>query len=137
MAMTNDLRALIVSRLESIKTEYGIKEISYRIASDDAMYPHVTYDFTSRIPTDMGREDYVLDIHVWGKDQAQAFEILDTYKDLFAFRNDPQESILPTFYETSSGSVDDPDKTIIHLVLRLQGQVYERSTTNTKILERS
>ena len=127
MAMTNDLRILIEERLNSIKTEYGIKEISYRLASDHAMFPHVTYDFPTRVPTDMGREDYVLDINVWDKNQARAFEILDAYKDLFAFRNDPQDTILPTFYETSSGSIEDPDKTIIHLVLRLQSQVYERS----------
>lgn len=126
MAMINDLRDLIVTRLNTIKQTYGLKEISYRIASDDAMYPHITYDFPSIVPNDMGREDFVLDIDIWDKDQVRAFNILDTLRHLFAFRNDPQTTILPTFYETSSGQIDDPDKTIIHLILRLQSQVYER-----------
>ncbi len=126
MAMINTLRNLIMARLELIKAQYGLKEISYRIASDDQMFPHITYDFTAIVPTDMGREDFVLDINIWDKDQARAFEILDSCRHLFAFRNDPQSTILPTFYETSSGQIDDPDKTIIHLVLRLQSQVYER-----------
>ena len=34
MAMINDLRTLIELRLNSIKTEYGIREIGYRLASD-------------------------------------------------------------------------------------------------------
>lgn len=127
MAMSNDLRNLVMIRLESIKATYDIKEVSYRIASDDAMFPHITYDFPAGSPMDMGREDYVLDVNIWDKNQVRAFEILDACKELFAFRNDPQTTILPTFYETSSGTVDDPDKTIVHLVLRLQSQVYKRS----------
>ena len=126
MAMTNYLRALIDTRLNSIKTEYGIAEIGYRLASDQKLFPHVVWDITTTTPADMGREDFVLDINIWDKDQTRAFEILDSCRHLFAFRNDPQNTILPTFYETSSGQIDDPDKTIIHLVLRLQSQVYER-----------
>lgn len=130
MAMTNDLRTLIKTTLDTLKESYDLKEISYRIASDEAMYPHITYDFPSIVPNDMGREDFVLDIDIWDKDQARAFNILDALRHLLAFRNDPQSTILPTFYETSSGQVDDPDKTIIHLVLRLQSQVYEREGDN-------
>ena len=130
MAMTNDLRYLVTTRLNSIKTTYNIKEISYRVASENAMYPHIVYDFSSISPTDMGREDFMLDLHIWTKSDYDGFQIMDALRNLFSFRNDPQTAILPTFYEMSGGVIDDPDKTITHLVLRLQTQVYERSTTS-------
>lgn len=145
--MINDLRLLIERRLNSIKTEYGIKEISYRVASDKQLYPHIVYDFTDVSPTDMGREDFTVDVHIWDKDRFRAFEILDALREVFAFLNAPHDldqedligvidpqTILPTFYEMSSGSIDDPDKSIIHIVLRMQVQVYETSATDAGIL---
>ena len=134
MAMTNDLRLVIQNRLNSIKTEYGLTEVSYRVATNDQMFPHIVYDFTTITPTDMGREDFLLDVHIWTKDQYTAFNIMDACRDLFMFWNAPNESILPTFFEMSAGSVDDPDKSIVHLVLRLQVQVYEAGETDSAIL---
>lgn len=134
MAMINDLRLVIQSRLNSIKTEYGLTEVSYRIAQNDQIFPHIVYDFTTITPTDMGREDFLLDVHIWAKDQYAAFNILDACRDLFMFWNAPNENILPTFYEQSAGSIDDPDKSIVHLVLRLQVQVYEAGATDSAIL---
>ena len=133
MAMTNDLRLVIQNRLNSIKTEYGLTEVSYRVAMNDQIFPHIVYNFTIT-PTDMGREDFLLDVHIWAKDQYVAFNILDACRDLFKFWNAPNESILPTFFEMSAGSVDDPDKSIVHLVLRLQVQVYEAGETDSAIL---
>lgn len=134
MAMTNDLRLVIQNRLNSIKTEYGLTEVSYRVAVNDQIFPHIVYDFTTITPTDMGREDFLLDVHIWTKDQYAAFNIMDACRDLFMFWNAPNESILPTFFEMSAGSVDDPDKSIVHLVLRLQVQVYEAGETDSAIL---
>lgn len=134
MAMINDLRLVIQNRLNSIKTEYGLTEVSYRVAMNDQMFPHIVYDFTTITPTDMGREDFLLDVHIWTKDQYAAFNILDACRDLLMFWNAPNESILPTFFEMSAGSVDDPDKSIVHLVLRLQVQVYEAGETDSAIL---
>ena len=136
MAMTNYLRSLIDTRLNSIKTEYGIAEIGYRLASDQKLYPHVVWDITTTTPADMGREDYLLDFHVWGKAEPTVFTIMDAIKDLFMFRNDPTENILPTFYEMSAGTVDDPDKTLIHGVVRMQCQVYETGVTDSGILRK-
>lgn len=127
MARTNTLRALIVQRLETLTTPYGIEEISFRRASDDLMYPHIVFDFVSVTPTDMEREDTVLDIHIWTKDQAVAYNLKDAVIDLFSFSNLPQETILPTFYFTSAGSIDDPDKSICHEVVRFSVQNFERS----------
>lgn len=136
--MTNELRRIIMDRLNNIKTQYGITEIGYKRVNDDSLYPHIVVDFSSITPTDMGREDFMMDIHVWSKDNATAFEIMDAVRDLFAFWNAPDElvdqMILPTFFEQSNGQVEDPDKTIIHLVLRYQAQVYARSATDRGIL---
>lgn len=134
--MINDLRTLIETRLNSIKTEYGIKEIGYRLASDQKLFPHVVWEITTISPNDMGRSDVLLDFNVWGKEEAAVFNIMDAIKDLFMFRNDPNETILPTFYEMSSGTVEDPDKTLVHGVVRLQCQVYEVGATDASILRK-
>lgn len=136
MAMINDLRRLVDLRLNSIKTEYGIQDIGYRLASDQKVYPHVVWDITTITPADMGRSDVLLDFHVWGKKEDDVFRIMDAIRDLLMFRNDPQQTILPTFYEQSEGTVDDPDKTLVHGVVRMQCQVYERPETNASILRK-
>ena len=136
MAMTNELRRVIIARLNNIKTQYGISEIGYRLVQDEQMFPHLVVDFPSVSPTDMGREDFLMDIHIWSKDNAVAFDIMDAVRDLFSFWNSPQDMILPTFYEMSGGQVDDPDKTVIHLVLRCSGQVYKTSATDAGIIWR-
>ena len=136
MAMTNELRRVIIARLNNIKTQYGISEIGYRLVQDEQMFPHLVVDFPSVSPTDMGREDFLMDIHIWSKDNAAAFDIMDAVRDLFSFWNSPQDTILPTFYEMSGGQVDDPDKTVIHLVLRCGGQVYKTSATDAGIIWR-
>lgn len=142
--MINDVRRIVQNRLNSIKTTYGIREVSYRLASDAKMFPHIVYDFVAISPTDMGRTDFTLDIHIWAKNtadgtgQTNAFEIMDSIRDLFAFWNAPDvltsQDVLPTFYETSGGQIEDPDKTIIHLVLRYEGQTYEEDATDSSIL---
>lgn len=134
MAMSNYLRKTVMDRLNDIKTEYGITEISYKVADDETIYPHIVVDIPSITPTDMGREDFLLDIHIWTQNNYQAFEIADAVRNLFAFYNAPDENILPVFYELSGGQVDDPDKKICHHVLRIQGQVYEDGVTDAGIL---
>ena len=134
MAMSNYLRKTVIDRLNDIKTQYGINEISYRVANDENMFPHIVVDFPSITPTDMGREDFLMDIHIWTQDNYEAFEIMDAVRSLFEFYNAPDENILPTFYELSGGQIDDPDKKICHLVLRAQGQVYEDGVTDAGIL---
>lgn len=134
MAMSNYLRKTVIDRLNDIKTQYGINEISYRVANDENMFPHIVVDFPSITPTDMGREDFLMDIHIWTQDNYAAFEIMDAVRNLFEFWNEPDDNILPTFYELSGGQIDDPDKKICHLVLRAQGQVYETNATDSGIL---
>ena len=133
--MINELRALITTRLGELKTEYGIKEIGYRVASDQKMYPHVIWYIDPISPDDMGRYDFTLDFEVWGKSESVVFNIMEAIEHYLRFRNDPTEKILPTFYHVSSGTVDDPDKTLVHGVVRMQCQVYEAGVTDSSILE--
>ena len=138
MAMINELRQIVESRLNSIKTEYGLTDISYRIAKRDQLFPHIVFDITDLSPTDMGRTDFLLDLHIWGKDPEACFDIMDAVRELFAFWNQPgaftDQTILPTFYEMSGGQIDDPDKTLCHLVMRIQAQVFESTETSSTIL---
>ena len=136
--MTNELRQIIMARLGTIQEDHGITEIGYRQVQDEDMYPHLVVDFTGMTPTDMGREDFLLDVHIWSKDNETAFDIMDDVRKLFRFRNEENDDgdIFVTFYEMSGGQIEDPDKTIIHLVLRAQGQVYEKTATDSSILWR-
>ena len=135
--MINDLRKLIDTKLNSIKTTYGIADIGYRLASNQKLFPHVVWDITTISPTDMGRFDVTLDFHVWGKDETDVFNIMDGIRSLMMFLNAPNSKILPTFYDMSSGIIEDPDKTLVHGVVRIQCQVYETGVTDSGILVRS
>lgn len=137
--MINDLRKLIDIKLNSIKTTYGIKDIGYRLASDQKQFPHVVWDITTISPTDMGRNDLLIDFHVWGKDENVVFNVMEAIRKLLQFLNAPDATakILPTFYDMSSGTIEDPDKTLVHGVVRVQCQVYETGVTDSGILVRS
>lgn len=138
--MTNELRKIIISRISTLQTLYGLTEVGYRQVQDDSLYPHIVVDFTSVTPTDMGREDFLADVHIWTKDNYQAFEIQDAVRNLFKFWNAPayinNQTIYATFYEESSGQIDDPDKTVCHLVMRFQAQVFNKQDSNSTILWR-
>lgn len=128
MGRTNTLRQLVEETLQNIKAEYGLPDnsITYRIASDKTMFPHIVFTIDSMTPTDEGREDYTVDIDIWTQDQALALDLVDSTVDLFSFRNDPRRTILPTFYLVSAGNLEDPDKTLCHSVVRFQVQNYRR-----------
>lgn len=136
--MTNELRRIVIDRINDIKTTYGITEIGYRQVQDDNLFPHIVVDFPSITPTDIGRDDFLMDIHIWSKDNEVAYNIMDDLRGMFRFWNAPNElvdqMVLPTFFEENGGQLDDPDKTICHLVLRVQGQVYVRTETSSTIL---
>lgn len=124
---TNEVRQVITGRLNEIRTRYNIAEISYKNATDDQMFPHIVYDLTNIIPTDQGREDYTVDVHIWTRDDHAAWEIGDAVADIFAYWNAPQLDILPTFYEANVFQVADTDHEVAHVVVRIQAQNYERN----------
>lgn len=134
--ITNQLRILVDTHLKALKSACGIKEIGYRRASDQKMYPHVVWEITNIDPVDMGRNDYTLHFDVWGRREVEVFNIMDAIVRDLEFLNEPQWGILPTFFNGSSGTVDDPDKTIIHGIVRIDCQVYHTEVTDKAILEK-
>lgn len=132
--VTNSLRILIDTHLKALKSACGIKEIGYRRASDQKAFPHVVWNISSVSPMDMGREDYIVDFDVWTRSEAEAFDIMDAIKRDLEFLNEPSWGILPTFYNTSMGTIDDPDKTLVHGVVRTECQVYQSGITDAGIL---
>ena len=134
--ITNQLRILVDTHLKALQSICGIKEIGYRRASDQKMYPHVVWEITGIDPVDMGRADYTIHFDVWGRRETEVFNIMDAIVKDLEFLNEPQWGILPTFYNMSSGTVDDPDKTIIHGIVRIECQVYDTEVTDKAILEK-
>ena len=123
---TNELRKVIEARLKGIQDDYDITEVSHRLASPDAMFPHLVYDITGIRPMDHGREDYELEVHIWTRSSYAAYEIADAVIGLFRFANMPQDDgLLLTTYESSTLTVEDTDKSIVHVVVRLDGQAYD------------
>lgn len=129
MGRTNELRLLVERTLQALKGNFGLAQnsITYRLASDKTMFPHIVYEISGMTPTDEGREDYTVDIDIWTKDQVLSLEMVDFIVDLFSFRNDPRRNILPTFYLVSTGNLEDPDKTLCHSVVRFEVQNYRRA----------
>lgn len=126
MSRTNDLRKLI---REKLRTVDGVKEVYYEIAQSDALYPHVVFEFSNVDLSDLNRQDYMIEVHVWDKgyDASVAERISDEIEDIFNGPNLPQDNILPTFYLEGRMILEDEDKKIRHRVLQFVSQNYERN----------
>lgn len=123
MARTNDLRKLITKKLKTV-----CDKVYYKVADEDAMYPHIVFNARDIDLGDRSRKDYVVEIDIWDKSKS-AFNIedlADNVEDLFNAENVPQEHILPTFFLLERKNVQDEDKTIHHVVITVQTQMYER-----------
>lgn len=119
---SNDLRKVIQTKLKTV-----CQHVYYKIADDDAMYPHIVYDLSSVNLGDLNRKDYSIDIDVWDKDEPyNAEDLADKVENLFNNANIPQTTILPTFFTENRSSVEDPDKKINHILIRVIAQSYER-----------
>jgi hypothetical protein len=120
---TNDLKKLIQTKLKTITTD-----VYYEVASDDALYPHIVFDFDSINLGDLSRQDYMLNIDVWskGKNTKPIDDMCDSIEELLQGQNLPQENILPTFYLVDRRTVPDQDKDIKHRLIRFQVQNYVR-----------
>lgn len=129
MSRTNELRRLIFSMLseQSFKEKSGIKGIYYELADEDAMFPHVVYEISSAMYTDMTRKDYSMIIDVYDRsDEATAAEdIADIIENMFDAKNLPQDKIYPTFFLEDRRTVQDEDKKIRHKQITIVIQNYE------------
>lgn len=123
MSRTNDLKKLIQTKLKTLTTN-----VFFEQATDNAIYPHIVFSFREISLNDLSRQDYTLDIDVWDKGTSTTAidNLADSVEDLFHTENLPQENVLPTFYKIDRKSVDDPDKSIKHRLVRFQIQNYVR-----------
>lgn len=120
---TNDLRKFVMKMLKK-----HCKNVYYRTAENDAMYPHIVFTFKT---IDLGitdRSDIMCDIDIWDKDNTERIEdITDSIEADFDRLNAPQDTILPTCFIDNRNLVNEEDKTIEHRTLRIQIQNYIRS----------
>lgn len=123
---SNELRRLVRANLVQATGLADAKEVFYKRASADAVFPHIVFEIDSINNTDLSRHDYSIDVHVWTKDDEEHAEnMVDAIEQKFYTVNDPQENILPTFFLDRTVLVDDPDRTLSHYVIRFVAQTYE------------
>lgn len=120
---TNHLKKLVQTKLKTITTD-----VYFEIAKDNAIYPHVVFDFETVNLGDLSREDFILAVDVWDQNEntTNIDNMCDQIEDLFSNKNLPQTNILPTFFKIDRRTVIDPDKSIKHRLIRFQIQNYER-----------
>ena len=120
---TNELKKLVQTKLKTITTD-----VYFEQARDNALYPHIVFNFKDIDLGDLSRQDYVLEVDVWDKGNStdRADELADMVEDLLHTKNLPQTGVLPTFYKINRKSISDPDKKIKHRLIRFQIQNYVR-----------
>lgn len=120
---TNALKKLIQTKLKTLTTN-----VYFEIASDDALYPHIVFNFNTVNLGDLSRQDYMLDIDIWdkGKNSTAVDALADQVESLLQAQNLPQTTILPTFYLVDRRAISDEDKQIKHRLVRFQVQNYVR-----------
>ncbi len=123
MARTNDLKKLIQEKLKTVTSD-----VYFQQARDNALYPHIVFNFRDINLGDLSRQDYVLEVDVWDKGTSTETvdSLADAVEDLLHTKNLPQENVLPTFYKIDRKSIIDSDKNIKHRLIRFQIQNYVR-----------
>lgn len=120
MSKTAELRKLVNEQLQTIQGE-----TYHREAPNDATYPYKTFYLKSVTFMD-ARDDFDLCVDIWHRgDWKVVEEIADQIEELFRNTNLPQETILPTFFRETRYNLEDPDKTLKHIQLRFNVQLYE------------
>lgn len=122
MGKTADLRKLVVTLLNQTTGK-----TYYMIAPDDAEFPYKVFTLTSIDLNDMSRDDYIVEVDVWdySVDPKTVDEICDNIDSLLNGKNAPEDTILPTFFRSSRGVIEDEDKNIKHVRMNFNVQMYE------------
>ena len=124
---TNDLKRLVQTKLKTVTAK-----VYHELADDNAVYPHIVFNFRRVDLGDLSRQDYILEVDVWDKltganQSTQTIDNLaDSVEKLLQAENLPQDYILPTFYLIDRQNVLDEDKQIRHRKIQFQVQNYER-----------
>lgn len=127
MSKTKDLRKVIQTYLLTV-----CDNVFYETAPDDQMYPHIVWNLTRVDLGDIHRDDLILDVDLWDRDTdaKDIDDMADSIEEMFNANNDPQTTILPTFFRIDRKNVIDEDKRIKHRILSFQIQNYVRETTD-------
>ena len=120
---TNALKKLVQTKLKTLTSQ-----VSFEIADDKALYPHIVFDFRRLDLGDLSRQDYILEVNIWDKSQNTVGidTLADNVENLLQAQNLPQDHVLPTFYLIDRHNIEDSDKNIKHREIRFQIQNYER-----------
>lgn len=120
---TNALKKLVQTKLKTLTSQ-----VSFEIADDKALYPHIVFDFRRLDLGDLSRQDYILEVNIWdkGTSSVQVDELADNVENLLQAQNLPQDHVLPTFYLIDRQNIPDDDKAIKHRRIQFQIQNYER-----------
>lgn len=122
MSKTLVLRKLIEQQLDTVSGKS-----CYKTAPKDVGFPYKVFSFENIDLGDKNRDDIILVVDIYTKDDKQADTIADSIEPLFNAVNSPTDTILPTFYRLSRKPIPDEDITIHRVQLRFQIQNYERS----------
>lgn len=128
---SNDLRKTLKGIIENSLADYNVKEIYYKVANEQAMFPHIVFNLSSCFQSndDLHRFMYYVQIDVYNKVPSliQIEDLVDNIVNEFNAINDPQKDILPAFYFSSVNEVLDEDKKINHFRIMLEVHLYERN----------
>ena len=118
---TKTLRKLVFDKLQTVPGG-----THHRLAPKDAAFPYKTFTLSDARYTD-ARDDLELEVDIWDRslDPKAAEDIADQIEALFHDANLPAPPIYPTFFRDARYMLDDPDKTLQHIQLRFQVQLYK------------
>ena len=121
MAKTRLFRKVVQSQLQTVPGG-----TYHRTAKKDAEYPYKVFTLANVSFTD-ARDDLYLDIDIWDRslDPKTAEDIADQIEALFHNANLPAPPIYPTFYRDARYTLEDPDKNLQHIQLRILVQLYK------------
>lgn len=122
MGKTSELRRLIKSQLN-----LAPGATYHKRAPKTEHYPYKVYNLRNVSFTD-ARDDFILDVDIWNnaEDQTVAEDIADQIEHQLNGANLPQKTIYPTFFREARQNVEDPDKSLQHIVLSFYVQLYEK-----------
>lgn len=131
MSATNELRKLIRTELLRLSGTYGVKQIYYQLADNEAVYPHIvfTLDTGSSEPMFLDRYNYrlIVDVYFKNNDMQDIENLCDSIQEELTWKNYPTDEILPTIYFERRLQIIEEDKYLNHRQLRFNIQMYERN----------
>lgn len=140
MSKSNDIREIVVSLLENLKTKDGVKEISFANALNTEMFPHIVFSFDGirTLQDDLHRRDVKLLVDCYDKSNSAVLinNIADDVESILGYVNNPTSSILPTFiFEERRDNLPDEDKNVRHSQLKFTIQIMKgiKKMANKKI----